>query len=202
MHNTQKIGTFWRNIPRNEDREFCLICGAPETMEHILIYCENDTVNTIWEAAKEVWPSGYPPWPEINLGIVLGCGSVAVPTTPQPEDRMARRTSPKKGATRLLRILLSESAHLIWVLRCERVIQEKNHTKEEITARWLKEINKRLTDDKIIATRIKRDNTTKQKVTHTWEDVLKRTQALPKRWLYDREVLVGMRGRGPGRRNP
>jgi hypothetical protein len=47
------------------------------------------------------------------------------------------------------------------VLRCVRVlvrvIQEKAHTEEETTARWYKAINRRLTDDKITATIIKRE---------------------------------------------
>jgi hypothetical protein len=43
----------------------------------------------------------------------------------------------------------------IEILRCERVIQEKTHNAREITARWIKNINKRLTEDRIIATVIK-----------------------------------------------
>ena len=62
----------------------------------------------------------------------------------------------QKGATRLLQILISEAAHLIWVLRCERVIQEKRHEGREIVARWEKAINRRLTNDKITATIIKK----------------------------------------------
>ncbi|KAH9008310.1 hypothetical protein EDB85DRAFT_1837444, partial [Lactarius pseudohatsudake] len=57
---------------------------------------------------------------------------------------------------RLLQILLSESAHLIWVTRCERTIQLKEHSTEEIERRWLAQINRRLINDKIIATKIKR----------------------------------------------
>jgi hypothetical protein len=58
-------------------------------------------------------------------------------------------------------------------------------------------INKRLTEDKIIATRIKRNPKAIQQVKHTWEDVLKKGGDLPNEWIYIREVLVGMRTRGP-----
>ncbi|KAH9025218.1 hypothetical protein EDB85DRAFT_1984442 [Lactarius pseudohatsudake] len=63
----------------------------------------------------------------------------------------------RKGATRLLQILISEAAHLIWVLRCERVIQGKQQNANETEARWFKAINRRLTEDKIAATKIKRE---------------------------------------------
>ena len=54
-------------------------------------------------------------------------------------------TRTNHGAKRLLQILLSEAAHLIWVLRCERVIRDPDdpprfHTEEEINARWLRAI--------------------------------------------------------------
>ena len=48
---------------------------------------------------------------------------------------------------RLLRILLSESARLIWVLRCERIIQETLHTNEAVKTRWYNKINHRLSLD-------------------------------------------------------
>ena len=102
------------------------------------------------------------------------------------------------GAVRLLQILLTESAHLIWVLRCERVIQQKNHNANEITTRWLKNINRWLTEDKIIATEIKCNRTEIQKVEATWEGVLKKIWDLPNEWIYQQEFLVGRRAWGPG----
>jgi hypothetical protein len=94
---------------------------------------------------------------------------------------------------RLLQIIISEAAYLIWVLRCERVIQERTHSESEIKTRWTRAINKRLTDDKITATKIKRDKATHLKVRSTWEDVLKRQGELPNDWIFNREVLVGRR---------
>ena len=48
------------------------------------------------------------------------------------------------------------------------VIQEHSHTKGEICHRWLRTINAKLTDDKITATKIKRDKKTIQKVKGTY----------------------------------
>ncbi len=83
--------------------------------------------------------------------------------------------------------------HLIWVLRCERVIQEKTHNENEIQARWFQAINTRLTEEKIMATRIKREQTFTKRVTFTWEPILSSNADLPNNWLSNREVLVGRR---------
>ena len=55
-------------------------------------------------------------------------------------------------------ILLLELAYLIWTLRCERVIQEKNLSDGEIRARWHCVINERLTINKVTAMKIKQTN--------------------------------------------
>ncbi|KAI0248042.1 hypothetical protein BJV78DRAFT_1240506, partial [Lactifluus subvellereus] len=59
-------------------------------------------------------------------------------------------------------------------------------------------INAHLTDDKILATKIKRDNLDKksaQTVKNTWEHVLRKNTDLPDDWIASREVLVGRRTR-------
>ncbi len=112
-------------------------------------------------------------------------------TPPQNDDTEYSRTA--RGSTRLLQILISESAHLIWVLRCERAMQNKSHTAQEARARWLRQINIRLTDDKIIATKVKRDKASTRLVKDTWEQLLAKDTELPTSWLYSHEVLVGRR---------
>lgn len=92
---------------------------------------------------------------------------------------------------RLLQILISESAYLIWVLRCERVIQPRTHSETEIEKRWLRAINKRLIDDKITATKIKHGISHINLVKRTWEAVLRKDGELPEKWMHNREVLVG-----------
>ena len=193
MHSTQKIGRYWENIPENEHRRLCRTCHATESMEHILTECEDPTVKTIWKLANDTWPHENIPWPNITLGMILGCGNLDPGrrlSIPNENNRLRKRYS---GARRLLQILLSESAYLIWVLRCERVIDDKKHTKAEVEKRWMRAINRRLTEDKIIATRIKRDKTHKQRAQNTWGAVLKKAGELPDRWMYNGEVLVGTR---------
>ena len=121
MHGTQKIGNFWSNINNYEMHQTCNTCEKLETMEHILIHCNAIAPRIIWDLATNLWPHAPQLWPNISLGIILGCGSINFPesATQAVHQRVRNETTAPKGAMRLMQILLSESAHLIWVLRCE-----------------------------------------------------------------------------------
>ena len=172
-------------------------------MEHILTECTAGPVNTIWRLTRDVWPHEEELWPNINMGIILRCGTLSTPEEEQSDDGNDdsddnhQKRSNKKGADRLCQILVSESAHLIWILRCEQVIQERSHVTEEIKARWHKAVNARLTDDKIMATKVKRGKTSIKLVQSTWEKALQKSSPIPRNWIYIREVLVGRRVRPP-----
>ena len=115
-HEAFKIGPYWANIPDHEHRQRCPMCNTTETMTHILIECNATPVRTIWDLAQAHWPHARELWPNPSLGIILGCGSLALPDTPadrQRRDEIDRRLT-KRGPNRLLQILISESAHLIW----------------------------------------------------------------------------------------
>ena len=198
MHGTQKIGQYWTHIPNNEERELCTFCHVTESMDHILTRCRATPQTLIWQLAKNLWPHNQIPWPEITLGIILGCGAISIPKEPNQvndEREIRTQTYRQRGARRLLQILISEAAHLIWVLRCERVIQntEHIHSESEIETRWLKAINTRLTEDKLKASKIKRDKRSITTTKLTWEPILIRNQILPNDWVHNCEVLVGRR---------
>ena len=61
--------------------------------------------------------------------------------------------------------------------------------------RWKNVINARLTSDKIIATKIKRENKFTNLVKSTWRPLLIKDGPLPHDWINNREVLVGRRPR-------
>ncbi|KAK6971868.1 hypothetical protein R3P38DRAFT_2475830, partial [Favolaschia claudopus] len=89
------------------------------------------------------------------------------------------------GESRLLRIVISESAYLIWKLRNERVIGAKgNASDREIKNRWLNTINNRLSIDCLL-TNIKKygsKSIRKSIVLKTWEKVLMNEDRLPRDW--------------------
>lgn len=205
IHGAYKIGDFWSNIPGYEERGLCPRCRTTESLDHILTSCTAGPVNTIWTLARDTWPHAPELWPNISLGLILGCGTISTPEDKQNESKNGsdddqenhQRRSDKKGRDRLLQILVSESAHLIWVLRCKRVINERSHVTEEIGSRWLKAINARLTDDKIIATKVQRGKTSINLVKSTWAKALQKNSVIPHNWIYIREVLVGRSARPP-----
>ena len=190
MHQALMVGDVWNHIPNYEFRETCPTCVTTESMEHILTQCTANANRIIWSLAEQTWPHHDTPWPEINFGLILGVGCLNTQTDNDPENN-APTTAARKGKTRLLQILISESTHLIWVLRCERIIHEDAHSEEEIKARWTRKINDRLTGDRIAATKIIRNQTHTNLVKNTWRETLRKQHDLPVDWIHNREVLVG-----------
>jgi hypothetical protein len=195
IHGTQKIGEFWSHIRGYEDREICGTCQHTESMEHILTSCQEPTRQIIWDLAKNFWPHENEQWPIINLGTILGCGNLHM-RSDEDQARPAGNIAPRKSTkseSKLLQILVSESAYLIWAIRCERVIQEKWLDANKISAKWHRTINKRLTEDRLIATEIKRSKYVIGQLRNTWEKALKKHREIPETWIYHNEVLVGRR---------
>ncbi|KAJ6581584.1 ribonuclease H-like protein [Mycena capillaripes] len=159
----------WENIPEYEDWGKCDRCGITESMEHILTKCDVPGQKEIWELADQLW--------KLKTGEDL-----ASPTIGQVMACAATKKG-DAGTTHLYRILISESAHLIWRLRCERI-----HN------RWLKSINNRLGLDCALTNGAKWGKKAIKKllVLGTWSKTLKNEDNLPKDWTWEAEVLVGI----------
>ena len=56
MHNSYKIGEYWKHIPNHEHRQRCRTCNTTESMTHILVHCREKPVNVIWSLARATWP--------------------------------------------------------------------------------------------------------------------------------------------------
>ncbi|KAJ7342329.1 hypothetical protein DFH08DRAFT_703693 [Mycena albidolilacea] len=189
IHNAHRVGRYWSHIPECGDRAKCKDCDVEEDLEHILIKCKSPGREIIWQAAKSLWKEKESCWPEVSLGTVLGCGLAVF-----RDDRGKL----KPGTQRLYRILISESAYLIWLLRNERVISRDGApaTEEEIKNRWKCAINQRLQVDKTLAnrpTRGKRPALAPELVLDTWSNILDDERSLPADWLREPRVLVGSR---------
>jgi ribonuclease HI/exonuclease III len=198
MHNTYMVGSAWNRIQNAEHRGICAVCHVEDSMEHILIQCNSLPRRKVWELAQQTWPHAPELWPNITLGIILGIGCLSLPQqhAPGPNTRLP---TPKERATlRLLQIILSEAAHLVWVLRCERVIHETEINENGIKKRWHRVINERLTTDRIAAQKTKRDKNLTKLAELTWKKLLKQYGTLPVNWFQNREVLVGSRSRPLG----
>ncbi|KAA1476630.1 ribonuclease H-like protein, partial [Dentipellis sp. KUC8613] len=198
LHNSFKIGTIWKHIPGYENRQRCSRCGDPEeTLEHILVDCPDPVPRRIWTLAKDLWPHGDDSWPTLSLGILLACGNLTLTndqthinaTTPNNAHPRQKPTARTQGASRLLRIIISESLYLIWTTRCEQAINGTTYSQEQITTRWYRAIQDRLVKDRIYANKIQRTKQAINKLKHTWHDTLINP---PDNWHKNYEVLVGM----------
>ncbi|KAI0051160.1 RnaseH-domain-containing protein [Auriscalpium vulgare] len=192
-HNSYKLGDFWAKI-QDYEKARCEACNDPaESLAHILFECEAEPQNIIWKLAKELWPHGDETWPHLSMGIILACGNLEVRKPRngrEVEEEQENKRDP--GATRLLKIIISESAHLIWRLRCERRIGGRTHTATSITRRWHQAINDRLVTDQIAARNIIRTESNYRNVEDTWKGTLKDERFLPFEWAKAKEVLVGI----------
>ncbi|KAJ7682186.1 hypothetical protein DFH06DRAFT_972286 [Mycena polygramma] len=189
LHDAHRIGAYWAHLPGFEDRAVCRTCGTLENLEHILTGCESPGQELVWKAAKSLWLEKESHWPEASLGSILGCGLAEF------RDDGGKM---KRGTQRLYRILMSESAYLIWKLRNDRVISRDGEpaTEEEITNKWKFAINQRLQMDKLLANRPKkgkRPALAPLLVLETWSKTLDNERSLPANWLREPRVLVGSR---------
>ena len=165
-------------------------------MQHILIDCRESKIRrVVWNLASELWRKREPSWPEISFGSILGANL---------PNSISTKSTKKKGRNRLFTILVLESAHLIWKLRCEWLIenqgdQSKFPSDNEVHNKWVRAINMRLKFDKL-QTDIKRYGSRAIKtdlVLKTWSGVLLNKENLPNNWIWESGVLVGITPRQP-----
>ena len=112
---------------------------------------------------------------------------------------------PDKGANRLAVIVMTESLHLIWRVRCEWKMDrdadaEQIHTNEELTRWWTHTINRRMKLDQALTKVTLRGNkVNKSLVKSTWQGVELEEQTPAEHQIRARRVLVstGQTGRRP-----
>jgi len=189
LHRAHKCGDYWLKIPDFEHRSNCPDCGVEDSMAHILTECSTPGQREIWNLTEEIWLTKHNYWPKVdNLGVVIGCGMTKF---------LSKTGQRKLGAERLYRILMTESAHLIWRIRCERILERPRdqwHTTTEIQNRWHCAINKRLTLDQAMTNKKYETKAISAKtVLYTWSGTLQNESSLPENWINCSGVLVGIR---------
>ena len=189
LHDALRVGRFWENIPTMTERAVCRTCGCVESVEHILIECCAGPVKEIWALAYAILEEKGIALPRPSIGLALGAPAIAL------HEHME---CPPKGADRLTRLVITESVHLIWKLRCERVIGRQDreipdHSKVEVQGRWLRAINQRLSTDQAITSRkFGKKALAVATVLETWRGVLHCEEDLHDNWIGKPGVLVGM----------
>ncbi|KAJ7046149.1 hypothetical protein C8F04DRAFT_938809 [Mycena alexandri] len=197
MHDAHRIGRFWSHIPEFGDREICQFCGEMEDLEHIVLRCRRPGQQQVWELAKNLWLKKHGVWPELSLGAILGSGLASI------TDEKGRNLP---GASRLYRILISESFFAIWKIRNDCVIGNGGVPlpASEIQNNWLFAVNQRLDLDRVMTNRKKYGAVSIQPllVLQTWANTLKNETELPQNWLIGPRVLVGIEPNQPSATPP
>ncbi|EAU86973.2 hypothetical protein CC1G_08444 [Coprinopsis cinerea okayama7 len=204
IHEAHKVGRYWEHTDVADTYMPCSHCDVDvESMHHIMFECTATGQTTVWEEVDKLWQATGLDKPHISLALIMGVNLVTI----RSEDGTAA-----PGATRLFRILVSEAAYLIWVLRCEwRIGKEADArmipTAEHIRNRLLANINKRLRFDRILTNRraYGKKALKPRLIEATWYPVLdeaSRHSTLPDDWVKNKGVLVGIgRTRRPPGRN-
>jgi len=174
-----KIGEYWVNIEGYEDRGVCPLCNDQEDMEHILTKCGAKARSTAWKLANDLWATRSKTPLPTNLGDIIGCGLAEFTTNGKLDD----------GKNRLYRIIVSETAYLIWKTRNERRIRdddgaERENIVNETAKRWENAIKKRLTIDRYLADSVRfgKRAIDENLVRRTWRGTLDNEEGLPDDW--------------------
>jgi len=201
IHDAYMIGENWLRpgfALEYQERSMCQVCQTTETMDHILTKCKANGQAQVWKLAQKLWFKKDKTDLAINLGTIL-----ASPCTMIKGNREKRH-----GTNRLYRIIMSESAHLIWKVGCERVIQMEGEEVPlcKIENRWIEAINAKLDlDRKLTNPKYKTKSLSTKQVQQTWRHTLRDERLLPENWITDSGVLVGIDLReddGRGRDRP
>ncbi|KAK0470844.1 hypothetical protein IW261DRAFT_1553664 [Armillaria novae-zelandiae] len=164
VHDGYIVRRHWKHINSCEDRIECKKCGTEESMDHILTRCDAPGQREVWELAKRLWQQKTKTDLIITKGLIMSCGI-------QPPS--VHRSHSRKGIERFCRILISESAHLIWKMRNNCVINGKEHYSLHEIEQRKKAIRKFL-------------------VLTMWQGALVNESSLQEDWTKDSGVLVGM----------
>ena len=187
--NAYKIGKYWEHIEGYEQRGTCPICNELEDMNHILTACRAKPRALAWKLANNLWNNKHNDALPTRLGDTLGC-SLA---------RFTKNGKPDKGKNRLYRIIVSETAYLVWKMRNERRIRDGDDTvseasDSEVRNRWTHAINKRLTIDRALTNteKFRKRAVDEKLVKKTWKGCLENEEDLPDNWHRMMGVLVGI----------
>ncbi|KDQ32355.1 hypothetical protein PLEOSDRAFT_1034309 [Pleurotus ostreatus PC15] len=188
IHDAYKIGKYWTDTIGGDytERGLCKHCNnVTEDMAHILTQCSTPGQSEIWKLAENLWTKKGYVWRQPWIGDILACGARTI----KDEEGKIRR-----GDSRFWKILISESAYLIWKMRCARVIQNDDRpvARAEVTNKWRSMMNDRLDlDRKLSHKRYGKKALKTSTVLQTWKRVLENEGKLPRNWIDSSGVLVG-----------
>ncbi|KAH9885427.1 hypothetical protein C8Q73DRAFT_769902 [Cubamyces lactineus] len=193
IHDGYMLGDRWLRPNMSDElkaRAVCSTCGQTETMQHILFCCNACGRETIWALLRETWEAtgltGYDP----DWGNIMGAACAVI----RPNGPDSKRSTAAEDRWAILAI---ESAHLIWKLRCERVITNNGDefAERQVTNRWYSALNRRLDlERKVVALSLGKKRAKLQtKLDAVWRPLIEDLPDQSTDWVTDSGVLVGIK---------
>src|SRR5882724_9852704 len=140
IHNRLRSGGYWKNVPSYEVRAYCKYFQNLETMDHILFSCTIEGREQIWEMAEKLYElpmkvNNRLSWTIPSEVLLRGLNSLKL-----------RNANGKynKQATERYKLIVSETAWLLWKCRNKRVICQKEIQPSQIKGRWKAKMNDRI----------------------------------------------------------
>ncbi|KIJ38023.1 hypothetical protein M422DRAFT_177258, partial [Sphaerobolus stellatus SS14] len=140
LHDSYRLGKKWFHLEGYEEHASCHECNELDSLDHILTVCKTPGQELIWKLTETLWNRTGKPWPDISLGVILGCGL---------SNHIVNNELPDTGLNRLFLIIVSEAACLIWKICCEWKIKhegrlDKCPTAIEVANKWRSTMSKRI----------------------------------------------------------
>ena len=131
IHNKIRCGKFFTYIPNWQDKQFCE-CGQVESIEHILLECEDSKQDETWKEVKKTWKRiTDSDMKDISIDDILAIGSIKI------KDHKSGKT---ELTSEVLRTLIATAIWSIWKNRNERVFKGRKETKDQQVETWKAEL--------------------------------------------------------------
>ncbi|TFK91185.1 hypothetical protein K466DRAFT_542257 [Polyporus arcularius HHB13444] len=188
LHDSLKVGPYWKHVKGLEARTMCTACGVEETTEHILVECETPATMEIRRLLARILRKRTGAAANLSFGALLGATAAAPAVSPRNDAAAIARFS---------KIVITESVYLIWKLRCERTIEhaenpEKWHSASVARAKWYACLNRRLGLERALTSRRLGEKAIDRKLVETtWSGILNVPAKQQEHWMRLSGVLVG-----------
>jgi hypothetical protein len=137
MHGRIKCGSWFRNMPQWEDKQYCP-CGQIEEMEHILLSCQENKTEELWNVIDIIWfKMTGTQFVKPTMGVILGIGSVII----------KKKTTEDPALSFLYRVFVLTAVWVIWRNRNERVFNDIKPSQELQVTKWLGELKETIRID-------------------------------------------------------